>query len=570
MTLPTVRVEVGLAGPDIGAVFVIGDPLRGRVGVDAIGGEVWTDITPYVRNWSVRLGASEGNAPTRRYGPGTATITLNDGDRRFDPDNLAGPYVSAGLTQILPMVRVRITGEWAGVAYPIWQGFADDWVPEYVGNDWTYCTLTATDATKVWATEKRPGAASGGGGETTGARITRILNSVSWPIEDRVIDPGITTVQVTDLSGQALAELQLTQDTELGEFFVDQLGRAVFQDRQSVLNRAASAASQATFGDAGYVPTPSYDFEDGITGFTTTSNASVATTATAFNGTGALELTVVGSPVQAYVRAARFPVTPGHRYQVTMWVRRPVAGNVVCAIDWQDAGGTYLSGGTYPVTALSAGVWTQITDTATAPAGAATMTWGPTLSGSPATGTLLQLDDVLLTDLDNELPYADVARTSPDETMANRVSITRVGGAVQTAEDLAAQARFLIKDFDRSDLTMQTDAVALNYAKQVLFRYKDPTRRFARLMFLTPTPQDEGVIWPQRLGRYFGDRITVVRRPAGGGDPITGDCFIRGFEHESNGESWTSAFVLEAADKSSYFTIGHPTRGRVGVTPIAF
>jgi hypothetical protein len=424
-SLPTVRVEVGLAGPEVGNVFVIGDPLRGRVGVDPIGGEVWTDITPWVRSWSTRLGASQGNQPTRRYGPGVATIVLNDGDRRFDADNLAGPYVSAGISQILPMVRVRITAEWAGVAYPIWQGFADDWVPEYVGNHWTYCTLTATDATKVWATEKRPGTASGGGGESSGARITRILNSVSWPIEDRVIDPGATSLQATSLEGQALAELQLTQDTEMGEFFVDQLGRAVFQDRQSILTRTASTTSQATFGDGGYAST-------------------------------------------------------------------------------------------------------------------------------------------------GEIPYADVQRTSLDETMTNRVTITRVGGAAQVAEDLTSQARFLIKDHDRSDLIMQTDGVALNYAKSVLYRYKDPVRRFERLQFITPALDVEDVVWPQVLGRYFGDRITVVRRPAGGGDPITGDAFIRGAEHASDGESWTSSWVLEAADKLTYFTIGSPTRGRVGRDPIAF
>lgn len=425
MTLPTVRIEVGLAGPDVGNVFVIGDPLRGRVGVDPIGGEVWTDITPWVRSWSCRLGAGQGNQPTRRYDPGTATIVLNDGDRRFDPDNLGGPYVSAGVTQLLPMVRVRITAEWAGTAYPIWQGYADDWVPDYQGNDWTYCTLTATDGTKLWASDVRAGAAAGFAGELTGARTSRILNSISWPVADRVIDAGTTTVQATALQGQALAELQLTQDTELGDMFVDQLGRAVFQDRQSPLTRAASTTSQATFGDGGYA----------------------------------------------------------------------------------------------------------------------------------ATG---------------ELPYADVLRTSADETMTNRVAITRVGGTEQIAEDTASQARYLKKSFERSDLIMQTDLEALNYAKAVLYRFGDPVRRFERLMFITPSPDVEDVIWPQRLGRAFGDRITVIRRPAGGGDPIEGDALIRGVEHASDGESWTSSWVLQAADRFTYFTIGHPDRGRIGAFPIAY
>lgn len=571
MTLPTVRVEVGLAGPDIGAVYVIGDPLRGRVGVDPIGEQPWTDITPWVRSWSVKLGAGQGNQPTRRYDPGTATIILNDGDRRFDPDNLAGPYVSGGVSQILPMVRVRLVAEWAGAAYPLWSGLADDWVPDYQGNNWTYTTLTATDATKVWATDKRQAAVAGGAGELGGARVHRILNSMSWPVEERVVDTGTTQLQATTLEGQGLAELQLVQDTELGEFFADQLGRAVFQDRQSVLTRLESINSQATFGDGGYFRPMTFDFEAGIAGFTATSGGVAVATSNAFTGTGALQLTVTGSPSQSFVRqSALLPVIPGHAYQVQMWVRRSAGGSVVAAIDWQDSTGTYLSGGNYPSTVVTGGAWTMITDTATAPSGAATMRFGPTLNSSPATGTVLELDDVTITDLTNELPYADVQRTSQDETIANRISITRAGGVEQLAEDPVSQARFLIKGYARSDLLMQSDPIALNYAKSVLYRYKDPIRRFARLVFNTPAPQVEDAVWPQVLGRYFGDRITIVRRPSGGGDPIQGDAIIRGFEHQSDGDSWTSAWVLESADRYTYYTIGHPTRGRVGRDPIAF
>jgi hypothetical protein len=37
------------------------------------------------------------------------------------------------------------------------------------------------------------------------------------------------------------------------------------------------------------------------------------------------------------------------------------------------------------------------------------------------------------------------------------------------------------------------------------------------------------------LGRDFGDRITVKRRPPGGGSAIVRDCFVRGIEHQSDG-----------------------------------
>lgn len=424
--VPAVRVEVGFTGPYVGDVFVIGDPVQGRIGVAPIGSaDVWVDITEWVRSWSIRRGASQGNEPTRRYDAATATVVLNDGDRRFDPDNLAGPYVSGGATMIEPMRRVRITATWEGVAYPLFTGYADDWVPDYQGNFWTYTTLTATDATKVWAAADRTAVAPVGVGELTGARVHRILNSVDWPVADRLIDDGSTTVQPTELSGSGLAELQLVQDTELGELFVDPSGRAIFQGRSSILTRAASIDSQVTFGDGGFA----------------------------------------------------------------------------------------------------------------------------------ATG---------------ELPYADVKLTSLDDHLSNRVMITRAGGTPQIAEDSASIAKYLVKAYTSSELIMETDGEALNRAQALLYRHKTPVRRYARLEFQVPEVGVESVMWPQLLGRTFGDRITVIRRPAGGGDPIEHDAFIRGVEMSSDGAQWDSAWVLQAADQLSYFTIGHPDRGRIGAYPIAF
>lgn len=426
MSLPEIRIEVGFTGPFVGAFFTIGDPVNGRVGSVPIGSpDVWVDISAYARSWSIRRGPATGNEPTRRYDAGTATIVLNDGDRRFDPDNLAGPYVSGGVSMIEPMRRVRITAVWAGTAYPLFTGYADDWKPDYQGNTWTYTNLTATDAMKIWAATDRTAGSTVGAGELTGARVNRVLSSASWPVEDRLIDDGDTAVQSTDLGGNALSELQLVQDTELGELFVDPSGRAIFQGRASVLTRAASTTSQATFGDAGYV----------------------------------------------------------------------------------------------------------------------------------ATG---------------ELPYTDVKLTSLDDHLANRVTITRAGGAPQVAEDATSILKYLVKGYTPGELIMQTDSEALARAQGLLYRHKDPVRRYDRLEFLCPALDVETVMWPQLLGRSFGDRITVRRRPAGGGSAIDHDAFVRGVEFSSDGQSWDTVWILQAADRFSYFTIGHSDRGRIGAYPIAF
>jgi hypothetical protein len=420
-------VEIGFTSPTVAPeIFVIGDPVRGQVGVAEIGPDaIWTRLDPsYVRSWSIRRGTNSGTQPTRRYEPGTASVELNDPDRRFDPDNLAGPYVTAGRSEVEPMRRLRILAEWDGVVYPLFSGFTDDWTPEYHDSVWTYVTVTATDGSKVLDRD-RQATTPVGPGELTGARMSRILNSLDWPVADRVLDTGASTVQATDLSGNGMSELQLTQDTELGEFYFDVHGRARFRDRLAVLTEERSTTSQATFGDGGY-------------------------------------------------------------------------------------------------------------------------------------------DDT------GELPYRDVKTANPSDGMANSVTVTRVGGTPQQAVDTVSIDRYLVRSYDRSDLIHMSDTETLAYAEAILYRHADPGRRFSEITFQRPRVGLDSVLWPVLLDRDFGDRITVIRRPAGGGDPIERDCFVRGISHASDGERWDTGFVLESAEKYSFFTIGHPELGQVGVHPISY
>jgi hypothetical protein len=427
MTVPQVIVDIGFVSPTVSdTVFVVGDPLRGKLGGTGLLGtsDIWTDVTAYVRSWSVRRGASRGDDPTLRYEPGTATVEFNDGDRRFDPENLSGPYVLGGVTQVEPMRRVRIRAIWNGITYPIFVGYADDWQPSYQGNSWTYTTLTATDAEKVFAANDRSGGGAVGAGEDAGARVTRILDGVGWSAADRNIDVGDTLLQSTTLAGNTLTELLLVQDTELGEFYIDASGRATFRNRRAMLTEARSSTSQAEFGDGGYV----------------------------------------------------------------------------------------------------------------------------------ATG---------------EIPYADAQPSTGDEGMANTVLASAAGGTQQIAQDSTSVSRYLIKTHTRDDLLLQTDAEALNWANAIKYQYAYPARRFATLEFNTPALDVDDVHWPQVLGREFGDRITVNRRPAGGGT-ITRDCFIRGVTHESDGAYWRTSWILQSAARYSFFVVGDPVLGVLGSNALAY
>lgn len=265
--LPLVRLYVGFTSPTAGSVFTVGHPVLGRVGLNQIGAEdTWTEIPQSsIRSWSVRLGSTKGDDPTLRYQDSTATIVLNDGDRRFDPDNLAGPYVSAGRSQVEPMRRVRLVATWAGIDYPLFYGHADDWKPDYdESGNWTTCTLPATDAFKIFAAENRTAVAPVGAGEDSGARASRILDAYGWSADDRIISTGDTVLQSTTMAGNMQAELLLVQDTEGGEWYMDRQGQAVFRNRRAMLTSARSTTSQALFGDdpAGYAISGELPYSD--------------------------------------------------------------------------------------------------------------------------------------------------------------------------------------------------------------------------------------------------------------------------------------------------------------------
>lgn len=427
MPLPQVFVDVGFTATGTDNVFTVGDPVLGQVGVVPIGDpDIWVDVTPYVRSWSIKRGAGRGDDPTVRYDPGTCVVEFNDGDRRFDPDNLSGPYVAAGVSQVEANRRVRLRAVWNGVTYPLFYGYADDWVPSYQGNSWTYTTLTATDATKLFAAHDRSAVAPVGAGESSATRVTRILDEYGWPAGNRSISSGDTTLQATDLSGNMLAELQLVQDTEQGSFWISPAGKPTFGNRQHVLTYAPSTTSQATFGDGGYL----------------------------------------------------------------------------------------------------------------------------------ATG---------------EIPYADAVMSTPADTLVNSVDATRVGGVLQHVEDSASVSRYGPKSHRRDDLIMETDDAALQWAYWLKYQFQTPERRFARIEFNRPTPQVESAYWPAVLGRDFGHRITVLRRPAGGGTPIEHDCFVRGVEmSQPDAVTMNVAFVLQDADRYSFLAVGDPVYGRVGLNAVAY
>ncbi len=89
-------------------------------------------------------------------------------------------------------------------------------------------------------------------GDTSGARVGRVLDIVAWPSADRTVATGISTLQAANLgSSSILQNLQDVEQSEQGQLFAAGDGTVVFRDRHWRFENSSAITSQATFGDSG-------------------------------------------------------------------------------------------------------------------------------------------------------------------------------------------------------------------------------------------------------------------------------------------------------------------------------
>jgi len=171
----------------------------------------------------------------------------------------------------------------------------------------------------------------------------------------------------------------------------------------------------------------------------------------------------------------------------------------------------------------------------------------------------------------SELPYAAVGRADDDTQLCNDAQITRAGGTMQETTDAASVAEFkFARTYPADGLLMTSDTEALQYAQFVVYVSAGGENRFDTL---TINPQRDPVnLWPQALGRRFGDRITVKRRPPGMGSAISRDCFIRGITHDFDfaADTWVTTWTLQDATRYSFLTLDNATLGQLDANALAY
>jgi hypothetical protein len=237
---PVLGVSIDFAnGPAFGNPLLLDDPSTPLgVGILADAPADVVDVSDIALRVSIRRGR---NRVLNSFEAGQATVVLEDENGDFNPQNSSGPYFG----KLLPLRKIRIFADYddgSGLErYYLYSGYITSFDNIFrVGLDEvSTVTFQCVDAFRLLQNVNITTVAGSSAGQTTGARIENLLDIASFPVSQRLIDVGDTLVQADPGTDRTLlGACQTIEQSELGGFFIDDEGNAVFLSRTTVSEEA--------------------------------------------------------------------------------------------------------------------------------------------------------------------------------------------------------------------------------------------------------------------------------------------------------------------------------------------
>ena len=238
MTYPiTVGVSIDFSsGATFGIPFTLDDPKKGILGTNIIADSA--SVIVDVSNQVGRIQLAGGyNLLQDQFQAGTATVVVFDPNGDFNPQNTSSPYY--GLLTPMRKIRISATPNATSVTHYVFSGYILAFDYSYPKNqDTGYVVLTCADAFRLMNLSNVSTIAGCSDGQTTGTRINKILDQVSWPNSQREIMDGDSLVQNDPATNRtALQALKNVEFSEQGAFYFDGEGDAVFKSRHWIMGK---------------------------------------------------------------------------------------------------------------------------------------------------------------------------------------------------------------------------------------------------------------------------------------------------------------------------------------------
>lgn len=472
----------------------------------------WVDITADVMHFESHRGRQ---FELDRIEAGTATLTLDNSDRRYDPSNSNSPYYP----NIVPLKRFQVMAMLGTNTYYIYTGFCEDWPQTWANPSWSTVELTLVDAfealsladvvsthasltTSFGSNRDITWTAVSAGGGANQVTVQYIVAGNNTPLSVSVVDVGISIFIATNSAGSAISTAN---------------------DLISLVNNDLTAGSIIT----GSLPV-------GSTG----TGVMIPMSPTNLSG-GIFEQELSGARINHVLDAIGYPNNAGDRSI--------------------DSGQSLVAASTFSPTdgekALS-----HIRDVEVSENGYLFVNGQGTVvfhdrdhrttSSTSNTSQATFGDDTALT----ELEYTALVPAYNKMYIYNSISVTANNSSnAQTAKDQTSIDQYMLRDYPVSTLlTSDTDALAL--AQFLLLNFKQPQLRFETM---TIEPVEDADLWTQALAREIGDRVTIIRRPPDysgtPGPPMSQESYIESISWEiSDGATYgTVTYMLSPASGGS-------------------
>jgi hypothetical protein len=231
--------------------FVIGDSKYGILGTNTLGTsslpEPVIDLTPNVYHISITRGR---NIQRDTYEVGTAVIRVLDPLSYFNPQNTASPYYG----YLAPLRKIRVSATTATTQKYLFSGYITDYKYSYpVNQDTGYVDISASDGFRLFQMANISTVTGGVASQTTSARVSAILDQVSFPASMRTISTGLNTcIADPGTNRTSLAAIKNAEVSETGAFYMNGSGTAIFKNRTDVMNSLAK--TPVAFNQTGGIP----------------------------------------------------------------------------------------------------------------------------------------------------------------------------------------------------------------------------------------------------------------------------------------------------------------------------
>jgi len=249
------------SGATFGYPFVIGDEKYGILGVSQLGASSVpipiVDLTPDVRQITINRGRS---LQQDTYETGSCVVRVLDTTGAWNPQNTSSPYYP----YLVPLRKLRVSATTGTDQHFLFSGYTTEYRYTFpVGQELGYVDIYCSDAFRLFQLANIDTVADAGAGQSTGTRMGKILDQVSFPTNMRTFATGDSNCQADPATNRtALAALKNCEFSEQGSFYIDGSGTAVFKDRSDVIS--SIAATPIEFNQTTGIPYKNlvYAFDD--------------------------------------------------------------------------------------------------------------------------------------------------------------------------------------------------------------------------------------------------------------------------------------------------------------------